>query len=1069
MTEIPSLAKISRPSASGVFPRRRLFRLLDHSHSHPITWITGPPGSGKTTLVTSYLDANKIPCLWYQVDEGDSDIATFFHYMGMASKKAAPRKRTPLPLFTPEYLQGISTFTLRYFENLFSRFKAPYIVVFDNYHRVPADSRFHDVISDGLSTIPDGINVIIISRHDLPPALSRLHANNLIGMFGWDELRLTLEETKGIVLLRAQGIRSKDFVGHLHQAVDGWVAGLLLMLESMKRGVEHQSLGKLTPEEILDYFGNELFNKIEKERQEFLLKTAFLPRITVKVAEQLSGLSNANSILSTLSRNNYFTEVHYSAEPVYQYHPLLREFLMNRAKEAFSHETLSTLLHQAAVLLEGDGQIEAAISLFRDLGDWGAMVQIIMRQAPSMLDQGRYRSLGEWLDSLPGDLVIDDPWLLYWKGTSRFPFDPPLSQPYLEQAFKKFRVQGNLPGALLAWSGVVYSIVYRFEEYSPLDQWIQLFPELPENPEKIIPPEVWIHVVSSMFTALTYRRPVHLETEKWIKHAESVVQGPGVPVAKAQILLQLVHYYLVIGDYEQLSVNVRLLQHLTQSKDALPFVIIMTRLAEAMHYGLTGDHERCLDAVSEGLKTSERTGIFLLSYVLLAHGVSSCQNVGDHEVGRSMLEKIASSWDHLRPFEKGLYQFVQARQFLLRSELVAADTQVELALRTSIDVGAHDGICFTYLLAAQVMHRIGKHRKAWGYLHEAFLIAERLKSKVFEYYGLMIEAHFHFEQGDEASGLVSLRKALAIGKEWGFLNTFVDQPAVTARLCVKALEEEIEVPYVQEIIRKRRLVPESPPLHLENWPWPIKIFTLGRFGLLKDGKPIQFSKKAQEKPLSLLRVLVAMGGRKAKQEEIADLLWPEAEGDLAQHSFEMTLHRLRTLVGYPDAFQLWDGRLAMEQRYCWVDAWTFERLLGEADGKREEGLTEKAAELTRKATEMYGGAFLIGEMEQPLVTSFRERLRSKFLRYVTWLGRYWEETNRWEKALECYQRGLEMDDLAEELYRRLMLCHQRLGQKVEALSAYKRCEKILKDILGIEPSPETQALHKTISSPDRGA
>jgi DNA-binding SARP family transcriptional activator len=40
---------------------------------------------------------------------------------------------------------------------------------------------------------------------------------------------------------------------------------------------------------------------------------------------------------------------------------------------------------------------------------------------------------------------------------------------------------------------------------------------------------------------------------------------------------------------------------------------------------------------------------------------------------------------------------------------------------------------------------------------------------------------------------------------------------------------------------------------------------------------------------------------------------------------------------------------------------------------------------------------------------------------------------------------------------------------VEALSAYKRCEKILKDTLGIEPSPETQALHKTISSPDRGA
>ena len=1064
-----SLAKITRPGATGLFRRKRLFRLLDQGRENPIVLVYGPPGSGKTSLVSSYLDARQLPCLWYRIDEADADLATFFYYMGIAAKKATPRKRKPLPLFTPEYLQGISTFTLRYFENLLGRLKAPYILVFDNFHCVPVGSQFHEVIGDGLSTIPDGINVILISRHDLPPALTKFHSNGLIGMLGWNELRLNWEETRGIVPLKAQGVRSKDVIRRLHLAADGWVAGLVLILEGIKRGIEPRSLGRLTPEEIIDYFGSELFDKTDKEIQDFLLKTAFLPKITVKIAEKLTGLPNAGSILSTLNRNNNFTQKYYSEEPVYQYHQLFREFLLVRAKESYSSAVLSDLQHRAAFLLEEAGQIKDAAILFRDAGDLEATIQLTKKQAPSMIDQGRYRSLGEWLDSLPGDLVKDDPWLLYWKGTSRFPFDPPLAQPYLEQAFEKFRVLGNLPGALLAWSGVVYSIIYGFEDYSPLDRWIQLFPELPENPEKIIPPEVWIHVVSSMFTALTNRRPVHLETEKWIKHAESVAQGPGVPVAKAQILLRLVHCYLVIGDFEQSSVNVRLLQHLTQSKDALPFVIILTRLAEAMQYGLTGDHERCLEAVSEGLKTSERTGIFLLNYVLLVHGVSSCQDVGDHEVGRSMLEKIASSWDHLRPFEKGLYQFVQARQFLLRSELVAAATQVELALRTNVDVGAHHAICLTYLLAAQVIHRTGKHREAWGYLHEAFLIAERLKSKVFEYYGLMIEAHFHFEQGDEASGLVSLRKALAIGKEWGFLNTFVDQPAVTTRLCAKALEQDIEVPYVQDIIRKRRLIPEKPPLHLENWPWPLKIFTLGRFGLLKDGKPIQFSKKAQEKPLSLLRVLIALGGREAKEEDIAHFLWSEAEGDLAQHSFEMTLHRLRTLIGYPDAFQLRDGRLTMEKRCWWVDVWAFERLLGEADGKRKEGFTKKAAELTQKAIEMYKGPFLAGEMEQPFVISFRERLRSKFSRNVSWLGSYWEGTKRWEKALECYQRGLEMDDLAEELYRRLMLCHQRLGQKVEALSVYKRCEKILKDTLGIEPSPETQALHKTISSPDRGA
>ena len=348
------IAKITRPRIRGVFPRERLFGLLDETRQYPVTWISAPAGSGKTTLVASYLEDNKIPCLWYQVDEGDADIATFFNYLGMAAKKAAPQKRKPLPLFTPEYLQGISTFTLRYFENLFSRLKLPSILVLDNYQTVPAESNFHDVINDGISTIPDGINVIVISRHDLPPALSRLRANGLMKMLGWDDLRLTLEETIGIVPLKAQEIRSKEVIGQLHQAADGWVAGLVLMLESMKRGVEPHLFGKMAPEEIIDYFGNEFFNKTDKEIQDFLLQTAFLPKITIKAAEQLSGLSNAGSILSTLSRNNYFTERHYSTEPVYQYHPLFREFLMARARETFSQERLSTLLRQAAILLEED-------------------------------------------------------------------------------------------------------------------------------------------------------------------------------------------------------------------------------------------------------------------------------------------------------------------------------------------------------------------------------------------------------------------------------------------------------------------------------------------------------------------------------------------------------------------------------------------------------------------------------------------------------------------------------------------------------------------------------------------
>jgi len=175
---------------------------LESSRNKPIIWITGPPGCGKTTLVASYLDYYKIPSLWYKVDEGDVDIATFFYYMGLAAKKAAPHKRRPLPLLTPEYLLGISTFTIRYFEEFYSRLKTPFFIVFDNYQQVQSESKFHDVIKDGLSVIPEKINVILISRGSLPQQLVRLQANNKMSFLGWNEIRFTLNETREIVQIK---------------------------------------------------------------------------------------------------------------------------------------------------------------------------------------------------------------------------------------------------------------------------------------------------------------------------------------------------------------------------------------------------------------------------------------------------------------------------------------------------------------------------------------------------------------------------------------------------------------------------------------------------------------------------------------------------------------------------------------------------------------------------------------------------------------------------------------------------------------------------------------------------
>jgi ATP/maltotriose-dependent transcriptional regulator MalT len=45
------MGKVSRPILTGIYPRKRLFALLDRIRERPVIWVSGPPGCGKTTLV----------------------------------------------------------------------------------------------------------------------------------------------------------------------------------------------------------------------------------------------------------------------------------------------------------------------------------------------------------------------------------------------------------------------------------------------------------------------------------------------------------------------------------------------------------------------------------------------------------------------------------------------------------------------------------------------------------------------------------------------------------------------------------------------------------------------------------------------------------------------------------------------------------------------------------------------------------------------------------------------------------------------------------------------------------
>ena len=88
----------------------------------------------------------------------------------------------------------------------------------------------------------------------------------------------------------------------------------------------------------------------------------------------------------------------------------------------------------------------------------------------------------------------------------------------------------------------------------------------------------------------------------------------------------------------------------------------------------------------------------------------------------------------------------------------------------------------------------------------------------------------------------------------------------------------------------------------------------------------------------------------------------------------------------------------------------------------------------------------------------QDKWRERFVHSVVLLGQRAERTGRLEAAIALYRSALEHDNLAEEIYQRLIECHIARGENAQALNAFRRCRELLSIVLGLRPSARTEAL-----------
>jgi DNA-binding SARP family transcriptional activator len=231
----------------------------------------------------------------------------------------------------------------------------------------------------------------------------------------------------------------------------------------------------------------------------------------------------------------------------------------------------------------------------------------------------------------------------------------------------------------------------------------------------------------------------------------------------------------------------------------------------------------------------------------------------------------------------------------------------------------------------------------------------------------------------------------------------------------------------------------------DQWPWPIRIRALGRFEVHVDGQVLQTAGK----PLTMLRRLVLHGGRAVRIEELISALWPD-RGGKTRGVFDVTLMRLRKLLGRPEALLIRHGELALNPQLCWLDLWHFDRC-SPPQGFEVDGITISALK-------SYRGAFLPMDVGDPSSIAIRERLRAHFHAAVLHVGTHLERSGDWNQALQIYHHATQADPLVEDYYYRQMLCQVALGQSGEVRNTYERCRQRVSQEFNLQPSARLDRL-----------
>jgi LuxR family maltose regulon positive regulatory protein len=797
--------KLHRPPLPADFvPRPELHDYLHRYLNRPLTIISAPPGYGKSTLISSWLESCEHPGAWVSLDKDDSDLVKFLSYILEAIKTIIPEfgNNTSALLnaseLAPRSILGASL------SNDLAKLDEKVILVLDDYHHVH-NSEIHELVAELLRHPPNKIHLILITRRDPHLPLTSIRARNQMTEIRARDLSFSVQETMTLFSKILEKEVDKSTASLLLEKTEGWVTALRLAALSLR---QQDNLEKFIDRVksgnryTMDYLMSEILSQLEPQIKNFLIKTSILDKLAGPICDYVVKLNepvcDGQAYLEWLQKVNLFIIPLDEKKEWYRYHHLFKELLKRELKKAYKEKEISTLHARAGRWFSKNDFYEESIYHFIKAGDMASAIQRFKTGRRHLMNNVQWQKLEHVLNLLPEIETENDPelllskcWVLIYQGKAFEAFDMISS---VEQLLQNGSIENgnaqNLLGelqVLKAWKE--YNLDYNFEQaFEDSESAIKnLFPE------NLYPQGIaWIFWGGSLQALGRY--------EDALTGIYNKLAGSTDSLLSSSLLLILNYIYWLEGDLSNLKKSAEHQGRIGQNQENLEGITNSQYFLGIVYY-----HQDKLDLAIEILEQAYANRFHTIGVHNI--NISCALALSYQETGKT--EKALDVLDQISEFAltKGNPYFTLIRK-ALQAEIDWLQGNEADAVRWAEKTSTVPLVPFTNFLIVHIVllkilihqNSLESHRRAAVLLEEleSYLVGSHNQRFLIEIYAL--KALFHWLQGHQEQAIASLEESILIAEPGGFLRPFLDMGPQMAVLLQELVKNNIMVGYAGKLL-----------------------------------------------------------------------------------------------------------------------------------------------------------------------------------------------------------------------------------------------------------------------------